>query len=280
MLAKALPNILPMLSFDDALEVTGIHSVAETISGIITRPPYRAPHHTASYVSVIGGGTVPRPGEITLAHKGVLFLDEFPEFDRRVMESLRQPLQEGVVNISRAKGSESFPAEFMLVAALNPCPCGFWGDEKRQCSCSPGDLSRYRRKLSGPLMDRIDMWIEVPRQEIGKLTRHNQKAISDDDRAESEALRQRIAKARERQTKRGGRINARIGPREVKILELSADARAAANTAAERLDLSLRAHHKIIKLAKTIADLSGSDTIAQSHVLEALRYRTPKALNE
>lgn len=277
MLAKAFAGILPPLSFDDALEVTGIHSVVASLGGIITRPPYRAPHHTASYVSIIGGGAIPRPGEVTLAHKGVLFLDEFPEFDRRVIESLRQPLEDGIVNISRAKGSESFPAEFMLVAAMNPCPCGFWGDEKRPCTCSPGDIARYRRKLSGPLVDRIDMWIEVPRQQVKLLEQKS----AEKGTAETEHIRSRVSAARGRQSARSfKKLNARMSARNVKEIELTQSARDTLAQATERLDLSLRSHHKLLKLARTVADLDGAATIDDKHLLEALRYRAPKLLSE
>jgi magnesium chelatase family protein len=171
MLARALAGILPPLSFEEAIEVTGIHSVAGVLSGeLVTTPPFRSPHHTSSYVAVVGGGNTPKPGEVTLAHRGVLFLDEFPEFDRRVVEALREPLEDRVVSIARAKGSVRFPANFILVAAMNPCPCGKWGSQGEVCVCSPGNLIRYRRRISGPIADRIDLWIAVPKFSLESLS--------------------------------------------------------------------------------------------------------------
>jgi magnesium chelatase family protein len=171
MLAKAFTGILPSLSFEESLEVTGIHSIVGVDKEIITHPPLRAPHHTSSYVSIIGGGSVPKPGEITLAHRGVLFLDEFPEHDSKTLESMREPLEDGIIRISRARGSEVFPAEFILLAAMNPCPCGYMGSKVKDCTCKQGDIERYQRKISGPIMDRIDLWVfvqNIPYEELSK----------------------------------------------------------------------------------------------------------------
>lgn len=275
MLAKAFAHILPPLSFDEVLEVTAIHSIAGTLdTPLVTHPPFRSPHHTASYVSMVGGGTVPKPGEVTLAHRGVLFLDEFPEFERRVIDTLREPLEERTVSISRAKGFANFPANFMLVASMNPCPCGNFGSEK-ECVCSPTALQRYQRKVSGPIVDRIDMWIEVPNVEHRSL---GEKRGS----GETEAVRMRVLGARTLQSNRFANRGAvsKNGEMGVKDLEqfvpLGKAARAVLDQAATRLDLSPRAYHRVIKLARTIADLEGSTDVGESHVLEALQYR-PRA---
>ncbi|MEK7178881.1 MAG: YifB family Mg chelatase-like AAA ATPase [Patescibacteria group bacterium] len=274
LLAKALAGILPPLSFEEALEVTSIHSLAGKLErDLITVPPFRAPHHTSSHIAVVGGGTVPKPGEITLAHRGVLFLDEFPEFDKRVVESLREPLESGVIHISRARGSEVFPARCILVAALNPCPCGFYGDTIKECVCGPSQLLKYQRKLSGPIMDRIDMWVSVPRIAHEKLSEKGGAS------GESASVRQRVATAREAQTRRFGghsllRTNADIGVKDIeRYIELSDAVHGILNESAKKLDLSARAYHRVMKLARTIADLEGSLDIAEAHMLEALQYR-------
>lgn len=273
MLAHAFPHLLPPLSEDEALEVTGIHSVAGTLrEKIVSRPPLRAPHHTASYPSVIGGGAVPKPGEITLAHRGVLFLDEFPEFDRRVIESLREPLEEGRVRIARSKGSDVFPAQFILLAAMNPCPCGKYGSEER-CACMPGTLAGYQRKLSGPIIDRIDLWVKVSKIHHDRL--------SDIKSGENTAtVRARITNAREKQRARFSEHSRKIATNNEmraddieKYILLSPKLRALFNASAERLKLSPRAYHKVLKVARTIADLDNSDEILEKHVLEALAYR-------
>ena len=273
MLAQAFSHILPDLSESESLEVTGIHSVAGTLrEEIIKHPPLRAPHHTASYPSVIGGGATPKPGEITLAHRGVLFLDEFPEFDRRVIESLREPLEEGRVRIARSKGSDVFPARFILLAAMNPCPCGKYGSEE-QCVCMPGTLAGYQRKLSGPIVDRIDLWVKVSKMNHDKL--------SDIKSGESTAaVRNRIIQARKQQQtrfaehKRKITTNSEMRAEDVeKFIILTPKLRTLFNSSAERLKLSPRAYHKALKVARTIADLDTSDDIQEKHLLEALAYR-------
>ncbi len=270
MLAKALCSLLPELSHNTALEVTGIHSIAGNLrEPLIVRPPLRSPHHTASYVSLVGGGATPRPGEITLAHRGVLFLDEFPEFDSRVINALRQPLEDKVVSISRARGSAVFPSDFILVAALNPCPCGYHGSA--QCSCSPSKLLKYQQKISGPIMDRIDMWIEVGAVEHTKLL----EAPTND--GESEKLRALVARARSVQHdrfKHVDRLNSGMSPKGLAHhAPLSETCATTLNTAAAKMRLSPRAYHRCIKLARTIADIENSRDIAEAHILEALQYR-------
>lgn len=280
MLARALASILPPLSEAEALEVTAIHSVAGLARGtIVTEPPFRSPHHTSSYVAVIGGGAIPKPGEATLAHRGVLFLDEFPEFDKRVIESLREPLEEGFVSISRAKGTEKFPAKFILVAAMNPCPCGYWGDKTKPCVCPPASLIKYQRKISGPILDRIDIAIEVPRLEHKQLSDKHAK-----DLTAVRKMEERIASARVHQTKRFAktkhphRLNSEMGVRDLETLvPLSEQVKERLNAVAKQLDLSARAYHRTIKLARTIADLDESRFVEERHILEALQYR-PKRL--
>ncbi len=276
MLAKAFAAILPDLTFDQILEATAIHSVAGFLKGdLITTPPFRAPHHTASYVAVTGGGTTPRPGEITLAHRGVLFLDEFPEFDRRVIETLREPLEERKVRVSRAKGSASFPAHFILIAAMNPCPCGNWNVRGKTCTCTPFNLSKYQRKLSGPIIDRIDIWLEVANVSHEKLSAKEK--IGDN----SEKIRERVIKARALQEKRfAGKsyaTNSEMNARDIQnFVPLSPDVKKTLNASAAKLDLSARAYHRLIKLARTIADLAGEDNVSENHILEAIQYRPKK----
>ena len=280
MLARVFSNILPDLGKDDCLEVTGIHSIVGLLEDtIITDPPFRAPHHTASYVSMIGGGANPKPGEVTLAHRGVLFLDEFPEFEKRVLESLRQPLEDNIVSISRARGSAIFPSNFILVAAMNPCPCGNKGNKQKECICKPMDLDRYKRKLSGPIMDRIDIWVTVSNVDYEKLSNSTQEG------EKTGVIKDRVKNAREIQTKRFKNsprkinTNSEMNVKDLNIYAPLDDAtKKLLNQSAERLQLSARAYHRTIKLARTIADLEGSENISQSHILEALQYR-PREMN-
>jgi len=275
MLARVFSQILPDLSTEDCLEITGIHSVVGLLEDtLITESPFRAPHHTASYVSMIGGGINPKPGEVTLAHKGVLFLDEFPEFEKRVLESLRQPLEDNVVSISRARGSAIFPSNFILVAAMNPCPCGHKGSKQKQCICKPMDLERYKRKLSGPIMDRIDIWVTVGNVDYEKLSSE----VQEGDKTMT--IKERVKLAREIQTKRFKssprkiNTNSEMNVKELNIYApLSDETKKLLNISAERLQLSARAYHRTIKLARTIADLEGSENISTPHILEALQYR-------
>ncbi len=274
MLARAFPGILPPLSYEEILEVTAIHSVAGSLrENYLTVAPFRSPHHTASYVSLVGGGSYPKPGEVTLSHRGVLFMDEFPEFERRVIDALRQPLEDKVVTITRSKGTGHFPANFILIAAMNPCPCGNYGTTK-ECSCMPRDILRYKKKISGPIADRIDMWIDVP------LVTH-QKLSDIHARGEgSAAIQTRVLRAQERQRerlkneKRPMRRNAEMGPKEIeRHIPLGDETKKILNASAGKLQLSARAYHKVIKLARTIADLRDSDSVETADILEALQYR-------
>ncbi|MFC1775676.1 YifB family Mg chelatase-like AAA ATPase, partial [Patescibacteria group bacterium] len=273
MLARAFAGILPSLSYEDVLEVTGIHSIAGTLEeDLMTSAPFRSPHHTSSYVSVVGGGTIPKPGEITLAHKGVLFMDEFPEFEKRVLESLRQPLEDRVINISRVKGTERFPANFILVAAMNPCPCGHFGSDKRSCTCTQSQLNNYKRKLSGPIVDRIDLWINVGAVDHDKLSG------TTSNENESEKIRNNVCTARAIQNERlktcDSFTNGEMSAREIEQYALiEEDATQILQSAAKNINLSPRAYHKIIKVARTIADLGGSQSVTKDHILEALQYR-------
>lgn len=274
MLAKAFSSLLPELELDDVLEITGIHSIAGVnTEGLISYPPFRSPHHTASYVSLIGGGTYPKPGEITLAHRGVLFLDEFPEFEKRVLESLRQPLEDNIVSISRAKGSAVFPSDFILVAAMNPCPCGNLGSSKKECTCRPGDMDRYKRKISGPIMDRIDIWVSVGDVDYKKLSGEGQGE-------KSAVIKERIRGARivqKNRFKEAGRnikSNSNMNVKDLSVLiKINPDVRQVLDESAESLGLSARGYHRVIKLARTIADLEKKEEISTSHILEAIQYR-------
>lgn len=275
MLARALASILPPLSFDEALEVNGIHSVAGLLaSELLTAPPLRAPHHTSSYVAIVGGGATPRPGEATLAHRGVLFLDEFPEFDRRVIEALRQPLEDRTISITRSKGSALFPARFTLVAAMNPCPCGNFGHPRIACVCTPLALERYKRKISGPIADRVDLWAEmgpVELKELGKRTSGG---------AETTAARTAVKQARQKQSARfkgKSKTNSDLSPRELdELVPGDAPARQTLAQAGARFNLSPRGYHRTLKVARTIADLEGSNDLEIPHILEALQYRQRK----
>lgn len=273
MLARAAISILPDLSEDEMIEVTTIHSLSGVLQGdVIRRPPLRTPHHTSSYASLIGGGSSsPRPGEVTLAHRGILFLDEFPEFHRDVIQALREPLEDSIVSVARSKGSSVFPADFMLIAALNPCPCGYWGSNR--CECMPHAVEKYRRKISGPIADRIDMWVTVPEIPLADLARKG-KALG----SESEVAREAVRRARERQRERfeGSRLRMNAGMRARDIeahAGLDDAAEKALIEAAGRMRLSARGFHRTIKLARTIADLASSERIETPHMLEALQYR-------
>ncbi|MES2059498.1 MAG: YifB family Mg chelatase-like AAA ATPase [Patescibacteria group bacterium] len=280
MLAKAFAGILPALSYEEILEATSIHSTAGALKeNILTAPPFRSPHHTSSYVSIVGGGAQVRPGEITLAHKGVLFLDEFPEFDRRVVEALREPLEERMIKVSRAKGTATFPADFILIAAMNPCPCGNFGSDKKRCTCNPMQIQKYQRKISGPIMDRIDIWIEVGSIEHAVLDA----ALPGES---SKQIRKRVEAARIVQAKRFEKFgenlkrNAEIRAKNIKeIANLEQGAATLLVSSSEKLSLSPRAYHRVIRLARTIADLEKSESVKVPHVLEALQYRQKREIN-
>lgn len=275
MLAKRLPTILPPMTFEEALETTKIHSVAGLLKNgqsLLATRPFRSPHHTISDVALIGGGQTPRPGEVSLAHHGILFLDELPEFKRNVLEVLRQPLENGVVTVSRAVASVTYPAQFVLVAAMNPCPCGYLGDSRHQCTCTPKMISRYRARVSGPLLDRIDIHIDAPAVPYKELSNGHSGERSD-------VVRQRAAEARERQLKRFKEdkifANGQMKTRHIKkYCKLTEDAHSLLDTAMQRLGLSARAYSRILKVSRTIADLDGSDDIQSHHISEAIQYRT------
>jgi magnesium chelatase family protein len=277
MLAKRLPTILPPLEFEAALELTKIHSVAGLTgrAGLVTERPFRSPHHTISDAGLIGGGAIPRPGEVSLAHHGVLFLDELPEFDRSVLEVLRQPLEDKRVTISRAAMSLTFPASFMLAAAMNPCPCGYWGDPTRECRCTPLQIQRYVGRISGPLLDRIDIHVDVPAVRFKELS--NERAPTADEG--SEEIRARVNAARERQLARlageGIFSNAQMTPRHLRrFCRLDAESERMLETAMTRLGLSARAYDRILKVSRTIADLDALKEIRSVHVAEAVGYRS------
>jgi magnesium chelatase family protein len=272
MLAKRLAGILPPLTFAEALETTQVHSVAGVLppgTGLLTERPFRAPHHTVSDAGMIGGGTgIPRPGEASLAHNGILFLDEFPEFHRNVLELLRQPLEEGAVRIARANLCLEFPARFMLVAAMNPCPCGFYGDSTRECRCTPGIIQRYLSKLSGPLLDRIDLHVEVPAVPYKELRG------PEDGAASSAEIRARVIRARTRQQARGY-YNSQLPPKILRqVCRLDEAGERTLELAMRRLGLSARAHDRILKVARTIADLDESEFVTAKHLAEAVQYRS------
>src|SRR5258707_102250 len=279
MLAKRVSGILPPLTFEEALETTKIHSVAgvlDAASGLVSVRPFRSPHHTISDAGLIGGGIIPRPGEVSLSHNGVLFLDELPEFPRNVLEVMRQPLEDGNVTIARASMSLTFPARFMLAAAMNPCPCGYHGSGQRECPCSPTMIQRYVSKISGPLMDRIDIHIDVPAVNYKELR-------GSDSKAESSAqIRERVIRAREIQLNRFAaakeRIysNAQMGESQIRnYCELSSDSERMLERAMQQQGLSARAHDRILKVARTIADLEANPQIESKHIAEAIQYRTP-----
>jgi magnesium chelatase family protein len=271
MLARRLPGILPPLTFGEALETTQIHSVAGVLpkgEGILSTRPFRAPHHTVSDAGLIGGGSgTPRPGEVSLAHNGVLFLDELPEFNRNILELLRQPLEEGSVSLARTNGTLTFPASLMLLGAMNPCPCGYYGDRTKDCRCTGAQIQRYIGKISGPLLDRIDIHIEVPAVEYKELR-------GEGDGVSSTAMRQRVAAARALQDARG-HMNARIPASLLRqFCELDAAAERTLEMAVRKLSLSARAHDRLLKVARTIADLAGSAQVGAKHLAEAVQYRS------
>ena len=276
MLAKRIPTILPPMSLEESIETTRIHSVAgvlEDSRGLVGPRPFRSPHHTLSDAGLIGGGAIPRPGEVSLGHNGVVFLDELPEFQRNVLEVLRQPLEEGAVTIARAALSITFPAQFMLAAAMNPCPCGFFGDPAHECHCTPPQIERYVSKISGPLLDRVDIHIEVPAVKYKELR-------GESTAEESSVVRERVVRARRRQTERFAgekRIyaNAQMPPKLIrKHCAIAAESEKLLETAVSRLGLSARAHDRILKVSRTIADLDASDGIETRHLSEAIQYRS------
>jgi magnesium chelatase family protein len=285
LLARALPSILPKLTVDEVLEITKIYSVAGLLNfnkTLITTRPFRSPHHTTSGVALVGGGSNPKPGEISLAHRGVLFLDEFPEFTRSVLENLRQPLEDGLVTVARAAATVTFPAQFTLVAAQNPCPCGYYSDPTKACICTPSQIMKYQKKISGPLLDRIDLHAEVGRIEYDKLSSETSGEASFD-------IQQRVQKARDIQTERfsakggsasGGinsssiRTNSEMGIKEIKeFCQLGLSEQEFMKAAVMKMYLSARSYHRMLKLARTIADLEGAEQITTNHLAEALQYR-------
>ena len=276
MLAKRIPTIMPDMTEDEAIETTKIHSISGLLDpkrAFLTTRPFRSPHHTISDAGLLGGGTNPGPGEVSLAHHGVLFLDELPEFRRSTLEVMRQPLEDGDVTISRAAGSLTFPARFMLVAAMNPCPCGFYGDLKRQCRCSTRQIEQYRQRISGPLLDRIDLHVEVPLVDFRELS-------NDTSTGEKSAtIRARVIEARriqhERFRKAANRTNSAMGPRQMKEhCKLDSESRGYLEHAMEEMNFSARAHDRILKVARTLADLAGAENIRPTDILEAIQYRS------
>uniref|UniRef100_A0A7C4LZN1 ATP-binding protein n=1 Tax=candidate division CPR3 bacterium TaxID=2268181 RepID=A0A7C4LZN1_UNCC3 len=284
LLARSLPSILPRMTIDEMLEITKIYSVSGILpkgEALIKIRPFRSPHHTSSAVSIVGGGAYPKPGEISLSHRGVLFLDELPEFPRFVLEVLRQPLEDGVVNVSRASGAISFPAKFILVAAQNPCPCGYLTDPLKQCNCSSSTITRYQKKISGPLLDRIDLHIEVPRVDYSKLasseTGENSSKIRERVEAARNIQQKRFSKSKPSASLRARNIfsNSEMGSEEVsQYCNLDEDAKILIKNAVLQMHLSARVYHRILKIARTIADLDNSENINQKHIAEALQYRT------
>ncbi|KKS14291.1 magnesium chelatase [Candidatus Daviesbacteria bacterium RIFOXYD1_FULL_41_10] len=274
LLARAFPSILPPLTKEEALEVTRIYSICGSLSpgeAIVTTRPFRSPHHTASYVGMIGGGNNIKPGEVSMAHRGVLFMDELPEFPRQVLEALRQPLEDRKVTISRASGSLTFPSQFILLAAHNPCPCGFLGSPNKNCVCMPGQISRYKKRMSGPLLDRIDIHLDVPYVDVEKLT--GEKVPED-----SKTVRERVKKARELQYKRfqgsGILTNSEMKSAQIKqFCQITQDAMDLLKMAISQMNLSARGYHRVLKLSRTIADLADQENILSEHIAEALTYR-------
>jgi len=274
LLARTLPTILPKMSREEIIEVTKIYSVAGTLpmgSALVSERPFRSPHHSASAVALVGGGKFPHPGEISLAHRGVLFLDEFPEFPRTVLENLRQPLEDGVVTVSRAQGTISFPARFTLVASQNPCPCGYFSDPDRHCICTPLQINNYKKKVSGPILDRIDLHVEVPRIKFEKLNK-------DELGESSEKIRERVESARQKQRQRlqntNLQSNSEMRAQEIKeFCKLNDESVNLMRQAVNQMHLSTRSYHRLLKIARTIADLANCENIQTTHLAEALQYR-------
>ena len=273
LLSNAICSILPEMTFEEQIEVTKIYSISGVLSesmSLVTQRPFRSPHHTASGIAIVGGGAFPKPGEISLAHRGVLFLDEFAEFSRSVLENLRQPLEDGRITVSRAQASFTFPARFILVASFNPCACGFLGDSQRDCVCTQSQIIRYRNKISGPILDRIDLHLQVPRVPFEKLESQGSES--------SEKIRHRVNQARQKQEKRFAKYkilnNSEMSAQVVReICVLDNDSRSLIRQAVDTLHLSARGFHRVLKVARTIADLSGHEKITQAHIAEALQYR-------
>ena len=275
MLARAFPGILPELTEDEAMEVTKIYSITGNLpegQSVVRYRPFRSPHHTTSRIGLIGGGTKPMPGEISLGHRGVLFLDEFPEFPRHVLEALRQPMEDGVVTISRAAGTVSYPAQFLLIAAANPCTCGYYGSNTKQCSCMPGQISRYQKRISGPILDRIDIHLDIPQVKVEKLVGEGASGDS------SEKIQKRVQAARDLQLNKFAKIgiksNSEMNTRLVReFCQLSSDCQTLMRQATTQLNLSARSYYKVLKIARTVADLEASANINSVHISEALQFR-------
>ena len=274
LIARRLPTILPPLALEEALEITKIYSIAGMLPdgcGLMRHRPFRSPHHTISTAGLVGGGSIPRPGEISLAHHGVLFLDEFPEFDRRTLEVLRQPMEDGVVTISRAAANLSYPARLQLIASMNPCQCGYLGDTARACTCTSTQVAKYQQRISGPILDRLDIHIEVPR------LRHDE-LLSNRPGEASAAVRERVARASAIQSRRFDGLpitnNSQMRPKDLKrFCPITDDVQSLLRTAIDQLHLSARAYDRILKLARTIADLDDAEHIAVPHLAEAIQYR-------
>jgi magnesium chelatase family protein len=267
LLAQAINDLLPPLDFEDAIETTLIHSIYGDIDEVLFKPPFRSPHHSSSEVAILGGGQKVKAGEITLAHNGILFLDELPEFSRKVIEGLREPLENGEIVISRAKEKIKFPAKFTLVGAMNPCPCGWYGDSEKECKCTVSEIRRYQKKISGPLLDRFDIFVNVPRIEPEKILESNK-------RESIFEIREKIKKAREIQIQRQGKLNRDLNFKEIeKFININKEMKEFLKLAAERLKLSPRAIHKILKISRTLADFEQKENIELSHIQEAIQYR-------